>query len=132
MLSGDDFGGGCIAWGSRSGWFGQSPQQFDASSVELLLHCRRFGVPIGITRGIQQGCPASGSLWAIGYDPVVLCLLTLRPRPWRIFVFADGIGLVGAFVAAFLAVMFPYFMLVRKVAPPLGKDGHAVLWRFRH
>lgn len=43
----------------------------EGSSVELFLHGRHAGVHLGIAGGINQECLALGSLWAIGYDPVI-------------------------------------------------------------
>lgn len=111
---------------------------YEGSSVELLLHGRRTGVHIGITRGIKQGCPASGSLWAIGYDPLIRCLLTLRlAHDLRAFVFADDIGFAVRSVAAFLAIMFPLPLLHARAQgcrdhPPLRQDGHTLLGGLRH
>lgn len=34
-----------------------------------------------VRRGILQGCPASGSLWAILFDRVVMALVAAHPEP---------------------------------------------------
>ena len=35
------------------------------------------GVTIGITSGIKQGCPMSGSLWCLVFDPIIRALVEL-------------------------------------------------------
>lgn len=85
------------------------------SSVELLLGGHHTCVHIGISRGIKHGRPATGSLLALGYAPVIRCPIALRPAmDLRGFLVMGDIGLMARFVTAFLAVMFPYFNLVRK------------------
>lgn len=45
-----------------------------------MLHGQRSGVRLRITLGIKQGCPAWGCIWALAYDPIIRCVLSLRPR----------------------------------------------------
>lgn len=48
---------------------------------------------LAVQRGIRQGCPSSGTLWSILYDPFVRSLLSaLPPRRGRLGVFADDLG----------------------------------------
>eukprot|EP00959_Pyramimonas_sp_CCMP1952_P197032 4119993-Pyramimonas_sp.AAC.1 len=47
-----------------------------------------------LTRGIKQGCPASGSLLALAVDPVLRRICLLLPRPVHsLGAFADEVGL---------------------------------------
>lgn len=48
-----------------------------------------------VIRGIRQGCPASGTLWALLYDPVVRRVWRAIPRgDGLLAVFADDIAVV--------------------------------------
>lgn len=56
-----------------------------------------------IQRGILQGCPASGSLWAILFDPIVRSLAAANPKPGgSLTAFADD--LAAAFINVLLAL----------------------------
>lgn len=52
------------------------------ASASVLVACSSH--TMHVTRGIHQGCPAPGALWALLYDPVVR-------RVWQSFLFGDGI-----------------------------------------
>lgn len=66
---------------------------------------------------INDGCTASEGIWALVYDPIICCLLSLRPlADLRGFVCADELGLAARRVADFLRVLFPYFLLVLRAA----------------
>lgn len=52
---------------------------YHGSEVVSVLHSQRSGVKLRFTCGIKQGCPWPGCIWALAYDPIVWCLLSLRP-----------------------------------------------------
>lgn len=47
--------------------------------IEVNLNGRTTSIRVAVTRGIRQGCPASGTVWAF-YDPVVRCLWGAVPH----------------------------------------------------
>lgn len=86
---------------------------YRGSEVEGVLHGHRMGLRLRDTWGIKQGCPVSGSLWALAYDLVTCCLLSLCPQTdLRASVFADDIGLATLRIVDFLRATFPYVTLV--------------------
>lgn len=60
------------------------------------------GRPFAVGPAIRQGCPASGSVWAILYEPVVRRIRRLAARVASVVpgVFADDIGVVANEVVA--------------------------------
>lgn len=91
-----------------------------ATSVEVVV---RPGAPWMahrsapcVSRGVTHGRLASSSLWALGYDSMSRCLLSPRPKPdLRALTFQDDIAFAGRFVATFVPIMLPHFLLVRRV-----------------
>ena len=75
------------------------------SSAQLAAGGLR-GVTIGITSGIKQGCPMSGSLWCIVLDPVIRALVELVKEVGSLSAFADDIGVsVGDIISALLILV---------------------------
>ena len=64
------------------------------------------GVTIGITSGIEQGCPMSGSLWCIVFDPIIRALVELVKEVGSLSAFAGDIGVsVGDIISALLILV---------------------------
>ena len=64
------------------------------------------GVTIGITSGITQGCPMSGSLWCLVFDPIIRALVELVGEDGSLSAFADDIGVsVGDIIRALLVLV---------------------------
>ena len=48
---------------------------------------------IGLASGIRQGCPTSGSVWALVFDPIIRGMYALlRPRGGSLRVYADDVA----------------------------------------
>ena len=62
------------------------------SSAQLAAGGLR-GVLISITSGIKQGCPMSGSLWCLIFDPIIRALVELVGEDGSLSAFADDIGI---------------------------------------
>ena len=61
---------------------------------------------IDITSGIKQGCPMSGSLWCIVFDPIIRALVELVKEVGSLSAFADDIGVsVGDIISALLVLV---------------------------
>lgn len=52
------------------------------SSATVLFSGTLTGATIVMRRGIRQGCPSSGFLWAILFDPFVRSLTAVIPPSW--------------------------------------------------
>ena len=64
------------------------------------------GVTISITSGIKQGCPVSGSLWCLVFDPIIKYLVELVGEVGSFSAFADDIGVsVGDIIRALLIIV---------------------------
>ena len=64
------------------------------------------GVTISITSGIKQGCPMSGSLWCLVFDPITRALVELVGEDGSLSAFADDIGVpVGDIIRALLVLV---------------------------
>ena len=75
------------------------------SSAQLAAGGLR-GVTISISSGIEQGCPMSGSLWCIVFDPTVRALVELIKEVGSLSAFADDIGVfVGDIISALLIIV---------------------------
>ena len=75
------------------------------SSAQLAAGGLR-GVTIGITSGIKQGCPMSGSLWRIVFDPIIGALVELVKEVGCLSAFAGDIGVsVGDIISALLVLV---------------------------
>ena len=61
------------------------------SSAQLAAGGLR-GMTICISSGIKQGCPMSGSLWCIVFDPIVRAIIELVGELGGLSAFADDIG----------------------------------------
>lgn len=85
--------------------------------LEVLLHGQRSGAKLRVTRSIKEGFSASGCIWPLAYDPIIRCLVSLRPHAdLRGCVFADDIGLATRRVVECLRVVCPFFLLVLRSA----------------
>jgi hypothetical protein len=63
-----------------------------------------------IRAGIKQGCPASGSIFALALDPFVRKLCLMLPKPLNTVVaFADDLAIVARRILAALKVLQPAF-----------------------
>lgn len=72
-----------------------------------------------VTAGIKQGCPSSGSLWAISYAPVVRALAAASPRRDACLgVFAGDLGLVVRALLPTTSAVAPVFEDMAAVANP--------------
>lgn len=102
----------------------------EAMVGEWRYHCRWLRV----TRGLRQGCPASGTVWALLYDPIVGGMWLFLPRDglWTT-VFADDIALAVRNLFRDLKVLRRYMDVV-KVGTGLAPnaDKSAVLNFTRH
>ena len=75
------------------------------SSAQLAAGGLR-GVTISISSGIKQGCPMSGSLWRIVFDPIIRALVELVKEVGSLSAFADDIGVsVGGIIRALLVLV---------------------------
>ena len=65
------------------------------------------GPIIPISMGIKQGCPTSGSLWAIAFEPVLRRLQHLlgKDTPYALGAFADDVGLAVEHLRLGLALL---------------------------
>jgi hypothetical protein len=74
-------------------------------------------VEINIRAGIKQGCPASGSIFALALDPFVRMLCLRLPRPLNsIGAFADDIVITVLNLLPALRYLFPLFNLLARAA----------------
>ena len=64
--------------------------------------------------GIRQGCPASGSLWALAFDPIVVMLVDILGDEGFVRAFADDFGLALRDVREQLPLVFNLFAKVKK------------------
>lgn len=70
-----------------------------------------------IARGIKQGCPSSGSVWAIAFDPAVRRLRAAMPGPRdSLTVFADDIAATMLQVVTHLPALLRVFATLRLAA----------------
>ena len=72
---------------------------------------------IPILSGVAQGCPLSGTLWALGLDPFLRLLSRELPtrQPGSLGACADDIGTVLRAVKT-IRVLAPHFLQLQKVA----------------
>jgi hypothetical protein len=72
-----------------------------------------IGCLIKITSGIKQGCPSSGSLWCILFDPIIRMLHELvKSLGGALAAFADDLGMSLKDVVAGLVQLVPMFDLI--------------------
>ena len=94
------------------------------SSAQLAAGGLR-GVTIGITSGIKQGCPMSGPLWCIVFDPTIRALVEFIKEVGSLSAFADDIG-VSVFLSGISLVpcwsLFLFLVLLR-LLPALSLIG---------
>jgi endonuclease/exonuclease/phosphatase family metal-dependent hydrolase len=71
---------------------------------------------INITSGIKQGCPASGSLFALSLDPFIRHLLVQLPMPVHLIVaFADDIAIASRQLMKALPIILREFRRLAKI-----------------
>lgn len=71
------------------------------------------GASFPIRRGIRHGCPTSGSVWALLFDPVVRCLSMALPSPHdSLTCFADDLAAALVQLGAGLRALLPVFLEV--------------------
>ena len=64
------------------------------------------GVTISITSGIKQGCPMSGSLWCLVFDPIIRALVEIVREVGSLSAFAGDIGVsVGDIIRALMVLV---------------------------
>jgi endonuclease/exonuclease/phosphatase family metal-dependent hydrolase len=74
-------------------------------------------IEIQVLAGIKQGCPASGSIFALALDPFVRLLCLRLPRPLSaIGAFADDIVITVMHLMKALRDLFPLFDLLAQAA----------------
>ena len=76
------------------------------SSAQLAAGGLR-GVLISITSGIKQGCPMSGSLWCLIFDPIIRALVELVGEDGSLSAFADDIGISVGDIIRILFILVP-------------------------
>ena len=76
------------------------------SSAQLAAGGLR-GVLISITSGIKQGCPMSGSLWCLIFDPIIRALVELVGEDGSLSAFADDIGVSVGDIIRILFIIVP-------------------------
>lgn len=68
---------------------------------------------VPVQRGIRQGCPSSGSVWALLFDPVVQRLIAAPPSPHdSLTCFADDLAASLIKLGAGLRSLLPVFLEV--------------------
>lgn len=67
---------------------------YDPTNAHILWDGAVSEQTLAVTRGIRQGCPAFGTLWALLRDPVVCRAWHCFPRDGLLAVFADDIAVV--------------------------------------
>jgi hypothetical protein len=91
---------------------------------KLYTHCTASiliggcnNIEITIRAGIKQGCPASGSIFALALDPFVRLLCLRLPRPLNsIGAFADDIVVTVLHLLPAMRTLFPIFDLLLRAA----------------
>lgn len=70
---------------------------------------------VRVTSGIKQGCPSSGSLWALLYDPVIRNLDNILPASeLTLGCFADDLVAAARHVQLALPALLRMFALIRR------------------
>lgn len=83
--------------------------------VRFLLNGRLSERSICVRSGVKQGCPSSGFLWALLYDPVLRAMsCTLPPRELAITCFADDLAAAALRVRRAFPLFVRCFEQVRK------------------
>lgn len=84
---------------------------------------------IHVIRGIKRGCPASASIWAICFEPVLFALsVALGTSPSHVLAFAGDVGLaLSAAVCIHFVVSWNALCRCRSMASRL-RSLHSVLW----
>ena len=88
------------------GWLKHAVKALYIDSTAQLAVGGLRGLDINISSGIKQGCPMSGSLWCIVFDPIVRALIELVRDLGCLSAFADDIGIsVGDIIRALLVLV---------------------------
>jgi hypothetical protein len=86
------------------------------------------GISFEVNAGIKQGCPASGSLFALALDPFLrMMMASIPPRLSTVVAFADDLAVVLLHLFAGLRTLQPIFALLFQatgLALNLKKDHH--------
>lgn len=70
------------------------PSLYSGAVVHIAWGGRESASALLVRSGVQQGCPVSGTLWALAHDPIIRSILAAIPRSFgRLGVFADDLGL---------------------------------------
>jgi endonuclease/exonuclease/phosphatase family metal-dependent hydrolase len=97
---------------------------------------------ISITAGIKQGCPASGTIFALALDPFIRMLCLRLPRPLNsIAAFADDLAISVLKLLAALRLLFPAFDILgrgtglrlhpkKSLIIPIGRSSEFSVRRF--
>ena len=88
-------------------WLFSAIRALYVGSSAVLAAGRMRGGSIDVTSGIKQGCPMSGSLWNIIFDPVIRCLLEALGTCGSLSAFADDIGIATGDVITVLSRVVP-------------------------
>lgn len=76
-----------------------------------------YDIMVVLRRGIKQGCPASGALWALLVDPIVRRLVaSLPPRGYARTCFADDLATALGNATVGLRVLIPVLLEMRLAA----------------
>lgn len=92
--------------------------------MTILINGEVFGdVVILLRRGIKQGCPASGALWTLLFDPIVrLLVATLPPHGYELTCFADDFATALGNLVLGLRLLVPVLL---EMLPAAGLALHA-------
>lgn len=88
---------------------------YNQVELRFVLNGRMSAERVAVKGGIKQGCPYSGSLWALLYDPVVRALSqVLPPRELSVCSFADDLAAASFRAQQALLHLLECFGMVRK------------------
>ena len=96
---------------------------YQGSSVSLSLG-KTEGQGFPVSSGIKQGCPMSGGIWCLIFDPFICCFLdALRGSDASLSAFADDIGIPCGDLCSYLKLVVPVVDLMGSAA------GLSLNWR---
>lgn len=96
---------------------------YDATTMTLLINGEVLNdIVMCLRRGIKQGCPASGALWALLFDPMVRRLVSeLPPHRYVLTCFADDFATALGNAVLGLRLPIPVFL---EMLPAAGLAVH--------